>query len=211
MRLEPVVLAFATSPSKAIAMAAQSSRTTHGDRDAVDGRRYLAALMLGALGGVSKEDPLGDLFEPVPDVRAHEPLAPAITEVAAGSFRRRHPRDQPRGALARSGAVGVPSRRVVPRWRVARRQWTRIRRAPSTASSRVHSTAKQLSRGRGAARWWREQPSQKSPNDCSPCPTNRRQATCEGGAPLGAMFAATTQPGRSLWANRLKPQRLPIC
>src|SRR2546422_507286 len=39
MRLAPVVLAFATSPSEAIAMAARSSRTTHGARDAVDGCR----------------------------------------------------------------------------------------------------------------------------------------------------------------------------
>src|SRR5712691_11340042 len=39
MRLAPVVLAFPTSPSEAIAMAARSSRTTHGARDAVDGCR----------------------------------------------------------------------------------------------------------------------------------------------------------------------------
>ena len=85
MRLAPVVLAFATSPSKAIEMAARSSRTTHGARDAVDGCRYLAALLLGALGGASKEDLLGGLFEPLAHLWAHEPLAPAITEVAAGS------------------------------------------------------------------------------------------------------------------------------
>ena len=91
MRLAPVVLAFATSPSEAIAMAARSSRTTHGARDAVDGCRCLAALLLGALGGASKEELLGGVFEPVADLWAREPLAPAITEVAAGSFRRRNP------------------------------------------------------------------------------------------------------------------------
>src|SRR6266498_3882514 len=91
MRLAPVVLAFATSPSKAIEMAARSSRTTHGARDAVDGCRYLAALLLGALGGASKEELLGGVFEPLADLWAHEPLTPAITEVAAGSFRRRNP------------------------------------------------------------------------------------------------------------------------
>jgi ADP-ribosylglycohydrolase len=131
MRLAPVVLAFAASPDEAIAMAARSSRTTHGARDAVDGCRYLAALLLGALGGASKEELLGDVFEPLADLWAHEPLAPAINEVAAGSFRRRSPPairgDRPRGALARSGAVGVPSRRVVPRWRVARCQRRRGR------------------------------------------------------------------------------------
>jgi len=91
MRLAPVVLAFATLPREALAMAARSSQTTHGARDAVDGCRYLAALLLGALGGVSKEDLLGGVFEPLADLWALEPLAPAITEVAAGSFRRRDP------------------------------------------------------------------------------------------------------------------------
>jgi len=93
MRLAPVVLAFATSPTEAIAMAARSSRTTHGARDAVDGCRYLAALLLGALGGAPKEKLLNGVFEPVADLWAREPLAPAITAVAAGSFRRRNPPD----------------------------------------------------------------------------------------------------------------------
>jgi len=93
MRLAPVVLAFAPSPGEAIAMAARSSRTTHGARDAVDGCRYLAALLLGALGGASKEELLGGIFEPVTDLWAREPLAPAIMEVAAGSFRHRNPPD----------------------------------------------------------------------------------------------------------------------
>ena len=93
MRLAPVVLAFAASPTEAIAMAARSSRTTHGARDAVDGCRYLAALLLGALGGASKEQLLGGVFGPVPDLWVGEPLATAIIEVAAGSFRRRNPPD----------------------------------------------------------------------------------------------------------------------
>ncbi len=105
MRLAPVVLAFAPLPSEAVAMAARSSHTTHGARDAVDGCRYLAALLLGALGGASKEDLLGPPSQP------------------AG-----HPRDRSRGALARSGAVGVPSRRILPRWGVTRRQPRRGRR-----------------------------------------------------------------------------------
>jgi ADP-ribosylglycohydrolase len=88
MRLAPVVLAFAAAPTEAIAMAARSSRTTHGARDAVDGCRYLPALLLGALGGASKEQLLGGVFGPVPDLWVREPLAPAIIEVAAGSFRR---------------------------------------------------------------------------------------------------------------------------
>lgn len=91
MRLAPVVLAFAISPGEAIAMAARSSWTTHGAREAVDGCRYLAALLLGAVHGASKEELLGRVFEPVTGIWAREPLAPAIAEVAEGSFRRRNP------------------------------------------------------------------------------------------------------------------------
>ncbi len=80
MRLAPVVLAFATSPSEAIAMAARSSRTTHGARDAVDGCRYLAALLLGALGGASKEGLAG------------RPLRTAGAPVGARATGRRSPR-----------------------------------------------------------------------------------------------------------------------
>jgi ADP-ribosyl-[dinitrogen reductase] hydrolase len=90
-RLAPIVLAFAPSPSEAITTAARSSRTTHGARDAVEGCRYLAALLLGALGGASKEELLAGVFEPLAHVWVHEPLAPAVTQVAEGSFRRRNP------------------------------------------------------------------------------------------------------------------------
>jgi hypothetical protein len=50
-----------------------------------------AALLMGALGGASKEELLCGVFEPVPDRWVREPIAPPIIEVAAGSFRRRNP------------------------------------------------------------------------------------------------------------------------
>jgi ADP-ribosylglycohydrolase len=91
MRLAPVVLAYAADPETAIARAAESSRTTHGAREAVDGCRYLAALIIGALQGKSRAELLVARFTPVPGLWEREPLAPAIDEVASGTFRKRQP------------------------------------------------------------------------------------------------------------------------
>jgi ADP-ribosylglycohydrolase len=91
MRLAPVPLFFAEDPHEAISRAGESSRTTHGASEAVDACRYLAALIVGALRGVSKEELLGDPFAPVPGCWDENPLVPRIAEIAAGSFRRREP------------------------------------------------------------------------------------------------------------------------
>ena len=91
MRLAPVPLFFARAPREAIARAADSSRTTHGTVEAVDACRYLAALIVGALQGTTKEELLSDHYGPVAGLWDEEPLAPRIAEIAAGSFRRRDP------------------------------------------------------------------------------------------------------------------------
>jgi ADP-ribosylglycohydrolase len=93
MRLAPVPLYFARDPREAVARAAESSRTTHGAAEAVDACRYLAALLVGALQGASKEDLLSDHYGPVPGLWDAEPLSPRIAEIAAGSFRHRDPPD----------------------------------------------------------------------------------------------------------------------
>lgn len=91
MRLAPVALACRSDPFIAVARAADSSRTTHGAREAVDACRYFAGLLVGALGGASKTDLLDAPFAPARGVFDAEPLAPRIAEIAAGSFRRRNP------------------------------------------------------------------------------------------------------------------------
>lgn len=93
MRLAPVPLFFQRSPVEAVARAAESSRTTHGASAAVDACRYLAALTSGALSGVSKETLTAPHFSPVPGLWERAPLAPEIAEIAAGSFKERHPPD----------------------------------------------------------------------------------------------------------------------
>src|SRR4030042_1718135 len=56
MRLAPVPLYYATNPKEAIERSGESSRTTHGAQTAIDACRYLGALIVGAVNGVSKED-----------------------------------------------------------------------------------------------------------------------------------------------------------
>jgi ADP-ribosylglycohydrolase len=91
MRLAPVPLFFHRDPRAAIEHAAASSRTTHGAPEAVDACRYYAGLIVGAIQRRSKAELLAPLFTPVEGVWDEEPLAPAIADVASGSFRSRNP------------------------------------------------------------------------------------------------------------------------
>ena len=91
MRLAPVVLFYYSQPETAMERAADSSRTTHGAATAVDACRYLAALLLGALSGVQKEDLLAPMYTPVFGIWQRKPLIPEIAEIASGSFKRRQP------------------------------------------------------------------------------------------------------------------------
>ena len=91
MRLAPVALFYAQRPREAIERAGESSRTTHGAREAVDACRYFAGLIIGALQGCSKDDLLSPYFSPVPGLWTETPLAPKIAAVAAGSFKAKDP------------------------------------------------------------------------------------------------------------------------
>ena len=91
MRLAPVPLFFASNPEQAIAMSAESSRTTHGTETAVDACRYLGALIVGALQGASKESLLSDRFTPVPGYWDAHPLCQQIDLIARGSFKEKEP------------------------------------------------------------------------------------------------------------------------
>lgn len=91
MRLAPVALYFAGDPLRAIAMAAESSRTTHGARECVDACRYFAGLIVGAVQGRSKDELLSPAFSPVPGLWGAEPLSERIAELANGAFKSRRP------------------------------------------------------------------------------------------------------------------------
>jgi ADP-ribosylglycohydrolase len=103
MRLAPVPLFYAADPRLAVERAADSSRTTHGTAIAVDGCRYLAGLVGGALRGAAEEELLSPSYSPVPGLWEEQPLAPDVDQVAAGSFARREPPEiQGSGYVVRS-------------------------------------------------------------------------------------------------------------
>ena len=91
MRLAPVPMYFAGDPAEAIALSADSSRTTHGAEEAVDACRYFAGLLVGALRGVSKEDLLSPLYCPVEGYWERSPLSAKVAAVAGGSFKHKDP------------------------------------------------------------------------------------------------------------------------
>jgi ADP-ribosylglycohydrolase len=91
MRLAPAPVYFRDDPERAIAFAAESSRTTHGAQTAVDACRYFAGLIVGALQGLPKQQLLAERFHPVRGQWSRGELHPEVEEVAAGSFLRREP------------------------------------------------------------------------------------------------------------------------
>lgn len=91
MRLAPVPMYWANDASRAVAMAADSSRVTHGAREAIDACRYFAGLLVGALGGIDKQTLLSPLYCPIEGVWSREPLSGKIAQVASGAFKDRNP------------------------------------------------------------------------------------------------------------------------
>jgi len=90
MRLAPIPLAFSANPTIAISLAAASSRTTHAAIEAIDGCRYLAALIIGALQGQPKALLLANHYSPLPTGWT-TPLTEKIAALAAGSFKDKNP------------------------------------------------------------------------------------------------------------------------
>jgi len=91
MRLAPVPLFYAETPREALEKCGESSRTTHGTREAVDACRYFGGLIVGALQGRDKDELLAERFSPVPKYWQEHLLAPAIDEIALGSFKDKEP------------------------------------------------------------------------------------------------------------------------
>jgi ADP-ribosylglycohydrolase len=91
MRLAPVPLFFFQNPKEAIERAGDSSRTTHGAREAIDACRYFAGLLIGALDGRLKAEILAPRFSPIPGLWGRAQLTRKIATVAAGSFKQKEP------------------------------------------------------------------------------------------------------------------------
>lgn len=91
MRLAPVPLAYAKTPSRAIELSGESSKTTHALDKCVDACRYMGALIVGAAQGYSKEQLLSPQFSPVEHYWNLHPLTSKIYTIANGSFREKEP------------------------------------------------------------------------------------------------------------------------
>jgi ADP-ribosylglycohydrolase len=93
MRLAAVPLRYAGDPALAAQRAAESSRTTHGAREAVDACRYFAHLIVGALDGAEKDELLSDRYVDRVERDSGLPLADRIAAVARGSFKTKRASD----------------------------------------------------------------------------------------------------------------------
>ncbi|HEY9671306.1 MAG TPA: ADP-ribosylglycohydrolase family protein [Waterburya sp.] len=91
MRLAPVPLFYAKRPQEAIEKSGESSRTTHQATTAIDACRYLGALIVGAVHGVTQEELLLERYSPIPGYWQENPLVEEIDEIARGSFKHRQP------------------------------------------------------------------------------------------------------------------------
>ena len=91
MRLAPVPMHFANDAALAIERSADSSRTTHAAREAVDACRYFAGLLVGALNGTDKSLILSAGYCPIQGLWKSSPLAERIAAIAHGSFKDREP------------------------------------------------------------------------------------------------------------------------
>jgi ADP-ribosyl-[dinitrogen reductase] hydrolase len=109
MRLAPIPLFFAKDPKEAIHYAAESSRTTHGADTAIDGCRYFAGLMIGALRGKPKSELLSPYFNPTdePSFWSQNNLDPKIAAIAAGSFKSKGPPEIKGSGVFGSRALGI--------------------------------------------------------------------------------------------------------
>lgn len=83
MRLAPVPMYYVEDLAQGAHFAGESSRTTHGAREAVDACRLLGVMIARALRGASRAEVLSGVPS---SLLADGELAPAIARIAAGSY-----------------------------------------------------------------------------------------------------------------------------
>ena len=93
MRLAPVPLVYATDFHMAVELSGESSRTTHGAREAVDSCRYLGGLIAASAAGIDKSELLSRRYSQPPGYWLEHPLCDKVEAIADGSFKTRTPPD----------------------------------------------------------------------------------------------------------------------
>lgn len=92
MRLAPVPMFYFTDREAAVHYAGESSRTTHGAEECVEACRFLASVLVSALGGAQKETVLTG--------SGHSAQSESIAAIAEGAYRQKR-----RGEIQGSGYV----------------------------------------------------------------------------------------------------------
>ena len=90
-RMAPVAMFYRKNPDKAIEVAGQNARLTHGSKTAIDACKYFTGLLIGALSGKSKKTLLSEIFHPVKGTWKPGELHPAVEKVVSGSYKMRYP------------------------------------------------------------------------------------------------------------------------
>ena len=91
MRLAPVPMFYADSPTEAHSRSAESSLTTHGAPEAVDACRFFSGLLCGALAGVDRDSLLSpEYWQGIDDSNQTE-MSSKIAAIAHGSFKHKEP------------------------------------------------------------------------------------------------------------------------
>jgi len=88
MRLAPVPIFFHDA-DEAIHYAAESSRGTHQATACLDACHYLGGILWGLLHGATKDEVLAPYYHPTG--KSWDAMDPAITAIAAGSFKEKEP------------------------------------------------------------------------------------------------------------------------
>jgi ADP-ribosylglycohydrolase len=89
MRLAPVPLFYFRDPERAVRLAGESARLTHGDQKAIDACRYYAALIVAAVCGESKDGLLNERFyEQHQQWFGRDKLHDEVLRVAGGSYKK---------------------------------------------------------------------------------------------------------------------------
>ncbi len=92
MRLAAIPMMYSNDPEKAIAKAAQSSKTTHGSELAIDGCKLLSGLIVAALSGIEKRELLSPYFKSIESERWNEKqIHPLIYQLSGGVYKTKNP------------------------------------------------------------------------------------------------------------------------
>lgn len=86
MRIAPVILFYFNDIRNTILYAGESSRTTHGAKEAVSACQYFATIIHAAISGIEKDHILSGNYEPFDSAWKDIPLADSVLQIRKGGY-----------------------------------------------------------------------------------------------------------------------------